>query len=191
MKHIAFVLKRLYPSQYKVALFERAAGRIDALCFKESLIPGSLVEYRLDRNGSLRIIDTEILYMPLHWGKHDLMFMHHILELCYYFTPLNSSCAAIFEMLSLMSVWEEQIWSVSMKKIFIAKLLMVFGLYPQTVFVTGALFRKLLYCSPRTMLTLDIDENTMAYIDQWIRQTISEHPLVPQFKTAIFLAESG
>jgi hypothetical protein len=129
--------------------------------------------------------------MPLQWGKNDLMFMHHVLELCYYFVPLNSTCDQLFEMLSLLPLWEDSPWSASLKKIFIAKLLMIFALYPQTAFVTTGFFRRLLYCDPRTMLTLDIDDNDMTYMDQWIRQTISEHPLVPQFKTAIFLTESG
>lgn len=190
MKQKAFVLKKIYSSPYKVALLDAVLGRIDASCLTIPLVAGALIEYHIPSSMQKRLDSIEVLFVPLHWGANDLGFIHHALELCYYFIPLNNHNTDVFEMLLLLTSSDAHTWDPATKRIFIAKLLILFSMYSKTTFVRTPFFEKLYCCTIENLLTLDRCSGAMAYIDLWIKQTINEHPMRTFFKTADFFTES-
>lgn len=189
--HRAFVLKAVSSYHHMIALIDCQDNRTNIIYRKGPLISGSLIEYYMPKNPLHPIDRIDPVYVPLLWGKNDLLFIHHILELCYYFIPLNGSCTSIFNMLLILIKMEEASWSDTTKKIFIVKLLILYGMYPKTRFTETTFFQKLLTIRPENLLTLDSTCDDMAYIDQWIKQTLSEHPMAPSFRTMFFLTRGS
>jgi hypothetical protein len=136
VRHKAFILKPIPRTSHRVALFELTRGRLDVYAGNRSLVAGSLIEYHMPTLQSKRIESISLEFVPLAWGKSDLEFLHHILELCYYFLPLYTTCIQVFALLTFMIDIPPHVWNSTTKKIFIAKLLLLFSLYPQTSLVS-------------------------------------------------------
>ena len=76
------------------------------------------------------IDDMNIHETPMALARHDILFLHHVLELCCQLIPVNSCVDGIFDL--LMHLYSTQIYtgSVQYKKIFLLKLLTRLGIYP-------------------------------------------------------------
>lgn len=191
MKHIAIILKKLHPYEPRVALLDQKKGRLNARGIKQSFIEGSIIEYSAEiKYGTLFIQSSEYLYMPLSWAVHDILFLHHVLEICYRFIPLESCVDGIFDLLCLLFKNEQSEWKISAKKMFLCRLFLLVGMYPQTNFIKTKIAMSLLYISMEDMIQLKIDKNDQLLMDRWLIECISKHHLGFDFKTIGFLTES-
>jgi hypothetical protein len=191
MKHTAIILKKLYPHEQKIALLDQKKGRINAHGFNQSFIEGAIIHYSSEtRYGALRIDEREYLYVPLQWGVRDILFLHHVLEICYHFIPLESCVDGIFDLLCMLFKHEESEWVPEAKKFFLCKLFLLLGMYTQTNFMKTKIAANLLYISIEDMIQLKIDHHEQILIDQWLMHCIAQHHLGFDFKTIGFLTES-
>lgn len=191
MKHTAIILKKLYPYDQKIALLDQKMGRINARVFNQSFIEGAIIEYSFEtKYGVIAIEQSEYLYIPLQWGIVDILFLHHVLEVCYHFIPLESCAEGIFDLLCMLFKNEQLEWAVSAKKFFLCKLFLLVGMYPQTDFIKTKIARMLLYISIEDMIQLKIEKDEQLLMDQWLMHCIAKHHLGFDFKTIGFLTES-
>ncbi len=101
---IAFVLKRFLPSKQKISILSASKGKIN-LSFKNKelcskLWPGMLVWFQTQKNNFGYTCNTiDILSSPFFQTKEDLSWFHHLLELCYYFAPLDQPDQELFNYL--------------------------------------------------------------------------------------------
>lgn len=181
------VLKNL--SAHKVAILNDIVGRIDAVVIKPPHL-GSVIIYTVQRTrGTLQFLDHySIIDMPFFWGRNDILFWHHVLELCYYFMPVGSYAAELFELLSfLYTVEKGSLWGVHAKKIYLFKLLSMIGIQPEVPRISASKVHQLIASSAKEIATIELDEESEKIMDEWIRVCVSQHPAIEQFNTIHFL----
>jgi hypothetical protein len=151
-----FVLKRFQPNKLKSSILSMHDGKIDLSfkkfndCFK--LWPGMLISFNTEQaHKTLFGINPQILACPNLStslstniptglsGNQSIFFMHHLLELCYFFTPNNKPCPEIFIFLKQFFLFfeNERIEPENLnlaqiklaQKIFVTKLFSLFGFF--------------------------------------------------------------
>lgn len=192
MSNTAIIIKKLYTHDTKVALIDQKKGRINGVLYHKSIIEGSLVRYTMkSAKNSMILQDVEYLYAPLEWGKFDLLFLHHVLEICYFFIPLYGSVDGIFHFLCFLFRMQDASWTDVVQKLFLCKLFLILGIYPQTEFLKTKNGMRLFYISLEDILLLKIDDQECAMMDQWLKQCIMQHHMVFDFKTVKFFTRAG
>ena len=193
MMNTAIIIKKPYPYQNKVALIDHKKRRFNGIVMsKKILIEGSIIQYTLERKGTVDILhNVEYLAIPLQWGKQDLLFLHHILEICYFFIPPESTIDGVFEFLFFLLHSEQLSWTLTLQKLFLCKLFLLLGMYPQTVFFKTNIMKKLLYISIKDVIQLEVDNHEQPLMDQWLQQCILNHQKEFSFKTMAFLERTG
>lgn len=184
----AIVLR--HSSAYKVALLDSKVGRVDGIVAKQPCV-GALLEYIVDRehNSSVFIARYSIIDLPFALGRDDILFWHHVLELCFYFVPVGYQVESLFELLQfLYTVDSSRPWNVQSKKLYLFKLLAAIGLYdalPQLVPVERVY--QLLALTPDQIIQVTLDEKSKRVVNRWLRTCIVEHPKIQDFHTVHYL----
>lgn len=191
MNNTAIIIKKLYSYGSHIALIDQQKGRINGILHNKPIIEGSVIQYTVDAMTKSSILkDVEYVYIPLQWGKKNLLFLHHILEICYFFIPLSSCAEGIFDLLCFLFRMQEASWSIINQKIFLCKLFLLLGVYPHMSFLKTDVASRLFYISLEDMLQLKVDLQEQRIMDQWLKQCIAQHHMSLDFKTMIFFKES-
>lgn len=185
----AIVIRQL-ETPHKIALLDRVAGRVDGIVSSPLVRVGSLIEYTIEKNrGTMRYIrHYSVVDVPLSLARTDILFWHHILELCYYFVPLGSFTQQLFELLEFLYTVDVGVyWCMRAKKLYLFKLLTCIGVYtrlPRLPIEQLLRFQSM----PLTMITDDvINEQSEKQLDEWLRLCVYEHPAIRKFQTMHFL----
>ncbi len=187
-KRVAIVLRQL-DSLHKIALLDRDVGRIDGIV-SFPIGVGSLISYVIEKRlGTWQFIrHVEVKDVPFAVARLDLLFWHHVLELCYYFVPAGSFTFQLFELLEfLYTVDKGTCWRTGSKKLYIFKLLILIGVYAKLPALPGLEIKRL-QAIPFDMIANEvIDEQTEEELDLWLRTCVYEHPAIKKFNTVHFL----
>ncbi|MDP3889214.1 MAG: hypothetical protein Q8Q25_01570 [bacterium] len=188
--YTGIVLRRYQPTSNKIALFDQKLGRIDGIFFESEMILGSLLNYFLKKRADNYFLDNyEIIDMPLAIARLDLLFVHHVLELCYYFIPLGSTSDNVFSLLMLLYT-KDYVWTSLIKKIFLFKLLTIIGFYPEHPLLHKASMQYLLIMPIDKIVEEQINLDCEKDLHNWLRFCMAHHPSIDCFKTMSFLNES-
>lgn len=185
--HTGIVLKKL--STHKVAILDAQRGRLDGIIMKPICI-GSLVDYGIEkeRGTIVYISDCTITDLPFSLARHDLLFWHHVLELCFYFVPLGSYTPQLFELCTfLYTVDTDTSWLTRSKKLYLFKLLTTIGMYPRLPQLSPATLDHFIRLPLSAMVHEILDEQHEKKLDEWLRVCMSDHPAVMHFKTIHYL----
>jgi hypothetical protein len=195
--HKAFVLRIDNVHKAHVSLFDSELGHIKVRLAdsyrKRELVQGALIEYRLEKSryGYL-CYDSKILLFPTDWVLKDIVFLHHVLEIYLYFSPVNNSCSALFEHgMLLFTISEFSADIRMMKKLFICRLFTLMSVYPQQITEVNVDFFLLLSGPIDIMLNIQYDDKLLAQFAAWIRSCCMTHPQVLLFKTKTFFEKYG
>ncbi|MFH1831831.1 MAG: hypothetical protein ABH827_03420 [bacterium] len=213
-KEILFILKRYLPHKQKICALTFAHGKINivipqkALC--EKLWPGMMVAMPLQETpNNYTASQGDIIYSPLIESKEDLFWLHHLLELCYYFLPINDQTPEIynhvcnyFSLLTYRKYFKN--YDILIQKLCIAHFLSLTGLYENSQanrlninkHHIDSLFQQLISTFAQKETNLDwlklmtknlstVKKQDIAYIDKCIENGIRNHPCHKQFKTTL------
>lgn len=169
-----------------VSMIDVKHGRFLATTFR-TLMVGGLYVYDSTPFGTIYALShEELILMPLETVRHDILFLHHMLEICLLFAPLGSCARGVFELLSLMyresSMWTSDKW----KKFMVFKLLSSLGvcsnqIIPNTRFLQFAEI-------PVDRINEEVLELiSEKEIEHWICQIMGQDPIFARMKTKIFL----
>ena len=190
--YTAIVVRQL-ETPHKVALLDRVAGRVDGIISSPLLRVGSLIEYVVERNrGTLCYIKHySVVDVPISIAQSDILFWHHILELCYYFVPLGSFTQQLFELLEFLYTVDSCLgWCMRSKKLYLFKLLFLVGVYtrlPRLPVEQIQYFQAL----PLNQIADEVlDAQSEKMLDEWLRLCVYEHPAIRKFRTTHFLLSS-
>jgi hypothetical protein len=190
MYKAGIVLKRLN-SPYKIALLDQERGRVDAIVTKAAPCVGSLLHYSIERERGnyIYLSHCTITDLPFLLARHDILFWHHVLELCFYFIPLGYRIDTLFALLEfLYSADGTTLWNIQSKKLYLFKLLAAIGLYdvlPQLV--PESRVNQLLLLPLSHIMNEQLDEKSEKVMNEWLRTCIAEHPAMVKFNTVHFL----
>ncbi len=192
-KQSGIVLKNYAPQKCKLAVLDNALGKIMCVPNRQNICAGSLISYDITHQRTIYFArDIELLYMPLDLAKEDILFLHHVLEICYYFIPVGSmpvtrTTSEIFKFIQFLYSSEYLLKHLFFKKIFLFKLLVSLGVYLPGNKFKNVYFHRLASLSIDMIVNEDIDLEVERDLDVWLSNCVSMHPCVDYFKTVHFL----
>ncbi len=171
----------------RTVLLDRSDGKIEAFLTRD-VCAGSVISYQKNIfNNMYFISEVNIEYIPLSLAFHDILFLHHVLELCYYFIPVGSCIEGLFEVFEWIYLHSDEILSDKVKKYAVAKLLVTLGLWPEKYKITTEKIYKLVRAPIDSIRLQDIDLANERELEQWLRFCILQHPCSSKLRTMAFL----
>lgn len=185
-KNLGILLKNYSPKKHKVSIFDKNLGRIEAIfqntAQTHQLHHGaSLLYYCETTNSTLyKIKNIEIMDMPLELAKTDIYFLHHVLELCYYFLPLHVGALDTFTVIEAAFKYAS-----ANKFLILLRFFTSLGIYPEDIPLEKTFFHRLLSCPIETILEEKLDDAQVKMLESWLLRCIEIHPYKKQFKTKL------
>lgn len=191
INYIGIVLNHQFPLRHTITLLDKESGRIDVVMRNGEVSAGMLLQYDLvSRMGRSFIEDIDILAVPTELIHTDFLFLHHVLELCFYFLPPSSCSDGIFDLLLRLYDQPMPYTALISKKFFLFKLLTIIGVYPE---LSPDLERLVI---PLHVLSIDsaahqsLDLECEQLLDHWLQRCVADHQKILQFKTIQFLTQN-
>lgn len=212
---VGIVLKSLLPTKSKISLLSRAHGKLHfsvrGVKNPHRFSPGMALRFGYKSQQKRFLNDVEVLYIPfVRDNEHDkkisnLYWLHHLLEICYYFVPLGEPCREVFGLIQYAfdikrcsDLFEPYFCLV--QKIFLVRLFVYLGFFPPRrlvylislfddvvlIFLDSSNEQKV---SSLKQSLGNIDKKTSLEIDDWIGSCLRDHPLVMRFKTLSFFVD--
>jgi len=206
-----FILKKLPPGDSKFSVLTQSQGKLIVAIPPNTQIrllnTGSRIQFIVgDQQYNVHIVNNIKLVSSMQSSTlADLSWMHHLLELCYYFVPLYQQSHDCFELLAQCNVLLnlhmhiQEVWE-AIKRTCIGILLCMFGFYPSDELLSPVLALK----SVLARLS-DYDDaynieiiktgtqsaclNQQKKLEVWTRECIETHPRREAFKTLNFVYE--
>ena len=190
-KSTGIILKQPLSQKNMVALLDKRFGRIEGIFRPSDVCAGSLIQYDvLLRNNRYFINDLQLIYIPLSLAQIDLLFLHHVLEICYYFIPIGSDIVGVFDLLSFLYTVDHMWKNKILKKIFVFKLLTTLGVWPDYHNAYTSRFEQLSALPIDRINSEAIDLACEQELDDWLRCCMAQHSCIDEFKTVNFLNEN-
>ena len=187
-KNKGIILKTYMPQKCKIVVLDSELGKIVVVPNREDVRYGACVMYDLREQGHCTFMyNIELIDSPLSLAKDDILFIHHILELCYYFIPVQSTVSHLFNLLILLYESKHIFDNNVLKKFFLFKFFITLGFYPEDQKFRTPYFHHLALLSIDNSDDLLINLNIEQELDTWLLQCISLHPCINNFKTVHFL----
>jgi hypothetical protein len=186
-KREGIVIASQLPQRNKIVLLDAYDGKMVCVSDRQAVSHGMLLHYyiRHDRNTSFLYASELVATMGLV-ASYDLLFFHHIMELCYYFLPFDCPVPQVFELLH--HLYQTAPLESFEKKIFLCKFFVLIGLYPELDCGDSARMCQLALVPIDRMLSHCVDLGFKeAELDMWLRMCVLAHPYREQFKTIHFL----
>jgi hypothetical protein len=186
------ILKTYFPLKRKIVVLDQTAGKVSYVPTHEDVCVGTLIEYTVDvpRTGIAFLHNAHKIGLPLLLAQNDILFFHHVLELCYYFIPEGIPVEDVFLIVESLYVLEHSRFTTRFKKLLLMKLFVALGMYPEERAFQKPYFCRLASVSIDILVELDLDLKIERELDAWLRACITLHPHNEKFKTIRFLEES-
>ncbi len=208
-KEQGLILKRLARHYQRFAIMTKSRGKIVVCVLNQHtaqrLRPGMCITFFIDETvGSVHITkNIELTYLPMHTHPSDMYWCHHILELCYYFAPLQQPNTELFSCLYnclLLPQYQHHFttnWD-AIKHVCTGALLSLFDFYPSDTYVYSIIGTRQVLISLQDIhqeecITI-LNRHFRAFcsislpeLDSWLLECIQSHPCIQNFKTLHFV----
>lgn len=188
--HIGIVLKTCYSQVPDMTILDKQLGKIAGKIHMRNknirASHGSIITYRAIPRGLSYVLDeVDLAHVPFLFARQDIFFLHHILELCYYFLPASCVAEDVFDLLIyLFGTVHEKLYTK--RRLILVRLFVLFGMYPEHIKVSDYIDR--IMCQPlHQFLDVPFDGKINAWLDRWMWECIMSHPYKEQFKTVWLL----
>jgi hypothetical protein len=189
-KSFGIVLKK-FPHKSTFLLLDDMQGKITAISTLTTLCTGAALFYVLAPLSSVYRLDyPEMLYVPFSLARQDILFLHHVLELCCFVMQEGDPASAVLALIVTLYCSPDLVRHVAAKKIFLSKLFVVFGFYPEGQQFQQIYFKRLAAESLDTLLAEPIDLKVEKELDDWLSQCIATYPHMRHLKTMHFLTRT-
>lgn len=190
-KHVGIVLRKYPNRDDKFSVLDRREGKLICISHEMSLMQGALISYFINKGGYFHtIVGVQWLVAPFDIARQDILFFHHVLELCDYFLSIHDPSKKTFDIFMLLySSSIDFFQNVIQKKLFLFKLLVSFGYYTEIAPLSVHTFNQLSSKSIDTLSNSFIHLEIERHIDEWICSCVSAHPFFEKFKTVHFLTK--
>lgn len=186
------IIKSYLPGKQKLILVDQHHGKIEVIPNNTRAHVGMHVAYSLQSasGNHFFLTEIEILDLPAQLVQEDLLFLHHIYELCFYCIPFGNCAKDVYTLLMLL--YTHQQWFVHSlnKKLFLFKLVHLIGMHPDSEKSDMSLLYRFTHESLDILMHETIDLEIESALDHWLAECIVAHPYNRSFKTAHFLAKN-
>ena len=187
-KQSGIVLKTFFAKKMKIVMLDAQIGKIEAVPTSHELGIGSLLCYYRQQRGHLYFLQSvELFDIPLMLAKEDILFLHHVLEICYFCAPFSGISPEIFAVVHTLYQEQRAPYTAEFKIAFLFKLLILLGMSAQKPQLQDAFYYLLARESIDTIIdkSIHLDINNALY--NWVYDCVQSHPLIHIFKTVHFL----
>jgi hypothetical protein len=185
---VGIVLRTHKNNYHKISLFDREHGHINCIVYNNIFSHGSLITYSLDfQRHSFFLCDVQFMCIPFGLAQQDLLFLHHVLEVIYYFVPIGSGFTGIFDLLAFLYTVEHIVISRKFKKFFMIKLLTNLAVVPEVGKSLSDSIADLNQVRIEQFHDDIMNDERERKVDKWLSYCIGHHPRVNDFKTVHFL----
>lgn len=183
------VIKSYLPFKNKIVILDRHLGMIDGIVLRGDFMIGSLISYQLTQqaNNFYCLRDVILEEVPFDLACHDILFLHHLVELCYYFIPIGSEIDGVFSLLQCLYLIDKNYWNSATQKLFLFRMLVLIGFYSQQVLLDEKIVKQLLEEPLDNDVTIDLAKQHECLLGGWLLHCVSNHPYVQKFNTVHFL----
>jgi hypothetical protein len=195
-QQLGIILRTFLPYKSKISILTKENGKIDFVILRRegpTFSPGSLI---LFEKNSINLVNVPSLqHKTISW-------LHHIIEVSYYFTPYNLPCPELYQF--ILNCFEldghskecEPYFAI-LKRACRIRLLILLGFYPDEELVSfGNIFEYVVSAfldSNHTtkvrslhVLLEQIPSLLLDKADKWVLDCLHEHPYIANFKTISF-----
>lgn len=202
------VLKSFLPYKNKLSVLTRSMGKINLICNPEKLRSNcsSGTSIKFFCSSSLRSFDSKAVFTShiervddnIDRLKKEIYWLHHILEICYFFVPLGVGCPDVFRLVEYCFALCERSQAFEpnfflIKKLCLVRLFILIGFYPEQELFLGDTFNDMVAVSldstnTQKVRSLSKDDTILMIrsIDAWLLACLQEHPHIMNFKTVSF-----
>lgn len=187
------VLKNYQPKKAKLAILDMHAGKIESFMPKKpyEVHVGSLLAYNLDKVGILYALqNVDVIHVPLVLARNDLYFFHSVLELVYYFLPLDAPTDFIFPLVHFLLYNYEEVRTPLEKKVFLLRFFVHLGMYPEHEYGVEKSIDYLL-SSPIDVIFKNKVSVPEQELERWLMSCIQTHPQKASFNTMVLGCDNG
>jgi hypothetical protein len=192
------VLYNFYPHKGKIVVLTKSLGKVHVISpyAINRIRPGMHIMCTLHHfnESTYQTLHIDILQVPNLKSIHDLYWLHHIFEICYYMLPLASPCQEIFDHLThtwalLSNNHINPLCHMIFKKYVVARLLFLLGYYPHNEQFSSLFidFAELRTVKSLQVYLAKLNAKHKTTIDAWIMECLQNHPSYAQFKTPRFI----
>ena len=187
-KQSGIVLKSYLPEKSKIVLLDQNGSKYHYVPMIRDLCAGTLIQYHVTKNQPLAFIHgIEKIALPLALARTDLVFFHHVLELCYYFVPMESHMPEVYILLTYLYQPAAVTMPTRAKKLLLVKLFIILGAIPEEPAIMKPSALAALGAQPFDRVAPELLELEEARLDAWLRICTAMHPYSQYFKTTAFL----
>ncbi len=189
--HNAGIVLKLFPTKHKIAVLDREHGIIEAVADPflktKRLCNGAYIVYTAQGQGRIYFLgNLDFIHVPFDWARQDILFLHHVLELVYYFLPPKSPHPDIFNLVRTLYASDTR-GNRLFKKNFLIQFFLALGMYPEDEFLLQKMHNFIENpVDDQGGERIHLDE---PYIDAWLISCIRMHPYNELFKTIHFLTQ--
>ncbi|HEV2600870.1 MAG TPA: hypothetical protein VGT41_01100 [Candidatus Babeliales bacterium] len=189
-QQIGIVLRKDFTKSRTIFLFDKDNGKMECTPTSYDVCLGALVQYQRVTQRSRLITISEVIALPHDVTHINILFFHHVLEICFHFLPMEAPAQELFALLEQLYTRQGLLVTAWHQKLFIAKILLYFGMYPEDSDFPLAYLHRIAYEPIDIMMHRSINLGFEAQLDRWLHGCIMLHPNIEQFKTIHFLDES-
>ncbi len=189
------VLRCFMPYQRKMIVLDREIGRIECSvpwkAYKGLVVQAGLIAYVLSPlHRTYALVDIELVALPVLWVRGDILFLHHILELCVHLLPLHSSnVESVFDLLMVLYTLENLEYNQKFfKQLFLCRFFAILGMYPDdTANNYDSILFDLISGPIDIMLNVRYDTHMSNRLNRWLVGCLATYPYRDKLKTSFFL----
>ena len=186
------ILRKHFPRKICISVIDEYYGHLNVIPaswqWASYSSAGAVINYELiEENGIFFIKRVELETVPVYQDELVLLFMHHVLEICYFCLPVQGGKTECFDLLhKIIGSLSAIVDNMSLQRLLLAKLLFVVGQYPADVDQLSISF--LLHKSYDDLMILPLSREHKKELEIFIYQCIKFHPYGRLLKTVKFLS---
>ena len=192
-KKEGIVLRAPTPTQPSITVLDAVSGKLR--CFihhksHNSYAAGLRIEYVTTHFGhTLYLEQGELISSPFDLARDDILFIHHLLELCDRFMPIDSPAPEIWSLLLQLYTWDVRTLVFTHKLFFLSRLVLLLGLHERYPVLELPVLEQLLSFSVDRVPWPTLDLDSQRSLRVWLVETILCHIPSEQFTTLSFLRD--
>ena len=187
------IIKKHFPERLKISLLDESYGHIGVVPsswqWASYASVGALVSYDLYSECDVFFVkNIELISVPILKNEMAIVFLHHILEICYFCLPIHGGQQECFQFLIYCITQLEQITGIAVaQRLLLAKLLFLIGQYPHDI--DKLMISKILYEPCEELVMMALDREQQKELELFIYQCVQSHPYGRLVRTVNFLSQ--
>jgi hypothetical protein len=186
MRSVGIILKRINPAKPVYSILDSQEGVLICSIARENVCVGACIEYTLCNKRTKVVADeVELVGFPYITQVADLLLLHSALEICTGCMPVGSSSPGVFEHIHSLydSSRAARFKTGLVKKVFLCKLFILLGFYPQEKKFQNHFFQKLAAESLDNLMPFSLSMMQEGEVEEWLQACIAMHAHEQKFKT--------